>query len=70
MWLWAGIAAMLAVQVAFSEWSVANALFHSAPMDMTAWMHVAAMGLGMGVIVETEKAIRRFTGRSASADSA
>ena len=70
MWLWAGIAAMLSVQVIFSEWSVANALFHSAPMDMTAWMRVAAMGLGMGVVVETEKAIRRMTGRSASADSA
>ena len=70
MWLWAGIAAMLAVQVIFSEWSVANAMFHSAPMDTTAWLRVAAMGLGMGVIVETEKAIRRITGRSASADSA
>ena len=70
MWLWAGIAAMLAVQVTFSEWSVANVLFHSAPMDATAWMRVIAMGLGMGVIVETEKAIRRMTGRSASADSA
>ena len=70
MWLWAGIAAMLCVQVAFSEWSVANALFHSAPMDATAWMRVIAMGLGMGAIVETEKAIRRLTGRSASADSA
>ena len=70
MWLWAGIAAMLAVQVTFSEWSVANALFHSAPMDATAWLRVAAMGLGMGVIVELEKAIRRLTGASASADSA
>jgi cation-transporting ATPase F len=70
MWLWAGIGAMLAVQVVFSEWSVANALFHSAPLDMDAWLKIAAMSLGMGVIVEAEKAIRRVTGRSASADSA
>ena len=70
MWLWAGIAAMLAVQVLFSEWSVANMLFHSAPMDATAWLRVAAMGLAMGVIVETEKAIRRMAGASAAADSA
>jgi magnesium-transporting ATPase (P-type) len=70
MWLWAGIGAMLAVQLVFSEWSVANALFHSAPMDAKAWMQVVAMSLGMGVIVETEKAIRRMTGRSASSDSA
>lgn len=70
MWLWAGIAAMLAVQVAFSEWPVANALFHSAPMDATAWIRVGAMGLGMGMVVEVEKAIRRMTGASASADSA
>jgi cation-transporting ATPase F len=70
VWLWAGIGAMLAVQVVFSEWSVANALFHSAPLDMDAWLKIAAMSLGMGVIVEAEKAIRRVTGRSASADSA
>jgi len=70
MWLWAGIGAMLGVQLLFSEWSVANALFHSAPMDAMAWLQVVAMSLGMGVIVETEKAIRRMTGRSASSDSA
>ncbi|MBU3729496.1 MAG: HAD-IC family P-type ATPase [Phycisphaerales bacterium] len=70
MWLWAGIAAMLGVQLVFSEWSVANALFHSAPMDATAWLRVAAMGLGMGVVVETEKAIRRMAGASAASDSA
>jgi magnesium-transporting ATPase (P-type) len=70
MWLWAGIAAMLLVQVLFCEWPVANALFHSAPLDMNAWLRILAMSLGMGVIVEAEKAIRRMTGRSASADSA
>jgi cation-transporting ATPase F len=70
MWLWAGIAAMSVVQYALSEWSVANTLFHTAPLDLTAWLRVIALGMGMGVIVETEKAIRRLTGRSASADSA
>ena len=70
MWLWAGIAAMLAVQVLFCEWPVANALFRSSPLDATAWIRVVAMGLGMGAVVEVEKAIRRMAGASAASDSA
>jgi hypothetical protein len=61
---------MLAVQVLFCEWPVANALFRSSPLDATAWIRVVAMGLGMGAVVEAEKAIRRMAGASAASDSA
>lgn len=59
MWLWAGIAAMLAVQVAFAHAPVLNRLFHSAPLDASAWMRVLAAGAAVLVVVEIEKGIRR-----------
>ncbi|GMV24356.1 MAG: hypothetical protein AMXMBFR58_03870 [Phycisphaerae bacterium] len=68
--LWAGIAAMLAVQFAFAHVPVINRLFHTAPLDAGAWARVLLAGAGVLVIVEAEKAIRRATARAARADSA
>ena len=62
MWLWAGIAAMLAVQFAFAHAPVLNRLFHSAPLDASAWMRVLAAGAAVLVVVEIEKGIRRAIG--------
>jgi cation-transporting ATPase F len=62
MWLWAGIAAMLAVQFAFAHAPVLNRLFHSAPLDVSAWMRVLAAGAAVLVVVEIEKGIRRAIG--------
>jgi len=63
MWLWAGIAAMLAVQVAFAHTPIFNRLFHSAPLDASAWGRVLIAGAGVLVVVEVEKAIRRAVGK-------
>lgn len=70
MWLWAGIAAMLAVQVAFAHAPIFNRLFHSAPLDASTWGRVLLAGAGVLVVVEIEKAIRRAFGETAVAASA
>jgi len=70
MWLWAGIAAMLAVQFAFAHTPVINRLFHAAPIDAGAWGRVLLTGAAVLVIVEIEKALRRATGPAPAADSA
>ena len=70
MWLWAGIAAMALVQVAFAHWPVAHALFRSAPLDARGWAQVAAAAVAMLAIVEMEKGIRRRLGADADSDTA
>ncbi len=68
MWLWAGIAAMLAVQFGFSHIAVINRIFHTAPLDAEAWARVVIAGAGVLVIVEIEKAIRRAVSKSPPSD--
>lgn len=58
-WLWAGVAAMAAVQVGFVHLPVMNRLFRSEPLDAVAWAAVLATGAAIGGIVAVEKAIRR-----------
>jgi cation-transporting ATPase F len=69
LWLWAGIAGMLAVQFAFAHVPIINRLFHTAPLDAGAWLRVLIAGAGVLVVVEAEKSIRRATAKSAAADS-
>jgi magnesium-transporting ATPase (P-type) len=69
-WLWAGIAAMLAVQIAFAHAPSINRLFHSAPLDAIAWGRVLLAGAGVLVVVEFEKGIRRTLGKATAAGSA
>jgi cation-transporting ATPase F len=61
MWLWAGIVTMLAVQFAFAHAPALNGLFHTAPLDVSAWVRVLLVGTGVLVVVESEKTIRRAT---------
>jgi cation-transporting ATPase F len=70
MWLWAGIAAMLVVQFAFAHVPIINRLFHTAPLDASAWTRVLLVGAGVLVVVESEKAIRRATATTTVTDSA
>jgi magnesium-transporting ATPase (P-type) len=70
MWLWAGVVAMLAVQFAFAHVPMLNRLFHSAPLDASAWGRVLLVAAAVLGIVEVEKAIRRAIGKGAVADLA
>lgn len=62
LWIWAGIGAMLAVQLAFTYVPAINKLFQSAPMEGAAWWLVVGVGAVALVAVEIEKAIRRRFG--------
>ena len=70
MWLWAGIGAMLAVQFAFAHVPAINRLFHTGPLDASAWARVLLAAAGVLLVVETEKAIRRAMAKTMVADSA
>lgn len=59
LWLWVGIAAMLATQIAFTHAPIVNRVFHSAPLDATAWLAVFIAGSAVLFIVELEKLLRR-----------
>lgn len=60
--IWAGCAAMAATQALFAHAPIVNRLFHSAPMDPTAWTRVIVFALLVGVIVAFEKWVRRTYG--------
>jgi cation-transporting ATPase F len=57
-WVWAGVATMLALQLAFTYLPLFNTLFHTAPIDATAWLGIVAFALACGVIVGAEKTLR------------
>ncbi|MEW6157164.1 MAG: HAD-IC family P-type ATPase, partial [Verrucomicrobiota bacterium] len=61
-WLFVGIGAMIAAQLAFTYSPWMNRLFHSAPMDLTSWIYVVAIGLSVHLLVELEKWLRVRSG--------
>ena len=58
-WIWAGVATMLALQVAFAYVPVMNVMFGSAPLSAEAWALAFAWGLFVYMVVGLEKAWRR-----------
>ncbi|MEN6666019.1 MAG: cation transporting ATPase C-terminal domain-containing protein [Phycisphaerae bacterium] len=63
-WIWIGIAAMVGLQMAFTYVAFMNALFHSAPIGLGAWIRVLGAGLVIYLVVGIEKWIAsRLTAR-------
>ena len=58
LWLLAGVAAMIAAQMAFTYVPFMNEAFHSAPLDAAAWLRVSAVALAASLIVGFEKWVR------------
>lgn len=58
-WLLGGVAAMVALQLAFTYAPPMNDLFGSAPVDAAAWLRTIALALLVAVAVESEKWLRR-----------
>ena len=58
-WIWVGVAAMLAAQLAFIYTPIMNLLFQSAPLSLTHWGLMLAYGALVLVLVEIEKGIWR-----------
>ena len=59
LWIFAGLAAMLAAQLIFTHTPLMNRLFHTAPLDAASWLYVTGVGLAAYCIVEFEKWVRR-----------
>jgi Ca2+-transporting ATPase len=57
-WLVFGVIAMLGVQIAFTYLPIMNRLFHSAPLNLEAWLRILFVGLCGWAIVGFEKWIR------------
>jgi magnesium-transporting ATPase (P-type) len=57
-WVWAGIAAMAAVQLAFTYLPIMNQLFHTAPISASYWLAILAVGLVIYVVMGLEKLAR------------
>lgn len=57
--VWAMVALLLPLQLAFSHWPPLQALFGTAALDARGWALVAACGLGVLVLVEGEKWLLR-----------
>ncbi len=55
MWIWIGVGTMTALQVAFVHTAVMNALFHTEPMSLGAWLRVLAFSSVILAAVELEK---------------
>ena len=58
-WLLAGVAVMIALQVAFTYVPLMNTIFHSAPIDPVWWLSILGVGVAIYLIVEAEKWLRR-----------
>jgi calcium-translocating P-type ATPase len=58
-WVWAGIAAILALQAAFIYLPAAHDVFGSAPLDASAWLEAAATAAILVPAVAVEEAVRR-----------
>lgn len=59
MWVFGGVAVMLLVQMIYTYLPVMNRLFHSAPIDLGAWVRIVAAGLLAYLIVESEKQLSK-----------
>ena len=60
-WVLWGSGAMLAAQLLFTYAPFMNRLFHTAPIDAEAWLHILAVGVAAFAAVGTEKWIRART---------
>src|SRR5690606_33539928 len=58
--VWAGIAAMLALQLGFAYAPAMNQLFGSAPLPLAAWLRLLGVAAAAFAVIEIEKGARRL----------
>jgi Ca2+-transporting ATPase len=56
-WLFGGVSAMVILQLLFIYNPVMNKAFHTAPIDMGAWLRIGCIGLALYIFVEIEKRV-------------
>ncbi len=59
-WIWRGVSAMLALQLLLTYTPIMNKLFHTVPIDGTAWLPIVGAALLVYVTVGLEKWLRRL----------
>ena len=59
-WIWGGITAMMMAQLLFTYLPLMNQLFHTAPIDITEWMSILAVGLVIYLVIGAEKTLRQY----------
>ncbi len=60
LWVWGGLGAMLALQLALTYWPPLNAAFQTAPIGWTDWLQIVAVGWTASLVIALEK---RWTAR-------
>ena len=60
LWVWGGLGAMLALQLALTYWPPLNAAFQTAPIGWTDWLQIVAVGWAASLVIALEK---RWTAR-------
>ncbi len=65
-WVWAGSAAMLALQLVFTYVPVFNQAFQTAPLSLMEWLSITAVGGLCAIAVEAHKWWLASTGRARS----
>ncbi|MGA9395507.1 MAG: HAD-IC family P-type ATPase, partial [Azonexus sp.] len=63
LWVWGGIAAMLALQLLLTYWAPLNATFQTAPIGFVQWLQIIAFALFSSLVIALEK---RWTRRERS----
>lgn len=62
-WIWVGIGSMLILQAGFTYLPAMNSIFGSAPLAITAWWPVIALGLVTNVVIGAVKWVENQRGR-------
>jgi len=69
-WIWAGISAMMLVQLAFIDLPVMNQLFHTVAIAAFYWLPILAVGLSIDLVMELETVYRRRADRRSGVKAA
>ncbi len=59
MWIWGGITAMITSSMALTYLPIMNQMFHTAPIGLSDWLHIFAVGFTIYIVISIEKMIRQ-----------
>ena len=55
LWVWGGVASMLALQLLLTYWAPLNATFQTAPIGVVQWLEILAFALFSSLVIALEK---------------
>ena len=63
-WIWGGIFAMAIAQLSLTYLPIMNQLFHTAPIALSDWLSIFAVGLIIYLVISGDKVIRNYLERN------